>query len=209
MSMGPLDTSRPWDTRAVSGSFRFLQRLWRNLIDEDTGRARVIETRADTATIQLLHQTIAAVRLDYADLRFNTAAAKLIELNNHLSRSGASRSGAGAGPPREVAEALVLMLAPLAPHIAEELWARLGHEQSLAYAPFPVADAAMLVSEHVTAVIQVDGKVRDRIEVLSSIGEAELRSLALASERVQRVLAGRGVARTVVKAPALVNVVPS
>jgi leucyl-tRNA synthetase len=203
MSMGPIDTSRPWDTRAVSGSFRLLQRLWRNLVDEATGRSRVIEADADDATRRLLHKTIETVRSDYDTLRFNTAIAKLIELNNHLTRSAAVT-----GIPREVADPLVLMLAPVAPHTAEELWSRLGHQQSLAYEPFPVADAALLVSERVTCVVQVAGRVRDRFEVPASIGEEELRARALTSERVRSALAGRRVGRVVVRPPTLVNVVP-
>jgi leucyl-tRNA synthetase len=204
MAMGPLDTSRPWDTRAVSGPFRFLQRLWRNLVDEDTGTVRVSGQPPDEGTKRLLHRTIAAVRADYEDLRFNTAVAKLIELNNHLSRTPAP-----SGASREVAEPLVLMLAPLAPHVAEELWRRLGHDRSLAYEPFPTADATLLVSDRVTCVVQVAGKVRERIEVPSAIGDDELVSLALGSERVRGALAGRAVARTVVRAPGLVNVVPA
>jgi leucyl-tRNA synthetase len=202
MSMGPLETSRPWETRAVVGSFRFLQRLWRNVVDEETGALAVTDEPADEATRRLLHRTIDGVRTDYAGLRFNTAVAKLIELNNALVKLD--------GPtPREVAEPLVLMLAPLAPHTAEELWARLGHAESLTYAPFPQADPALLVAESVTCVLQVQGKVRDRIEVAPGIGEDELRELALASDAVQRALDGRGVRTVVVRAPKLVNVVPA
>ena len=138
MSMGPLEQSRPWETRAVVGMYRFLQRVWRNLVDEETGALRVVDEPADDETRRLLHRTIAAVRADMDGLRFNTAIAKLIELNNHL---------VGRDVPREVAEPLVLMLAPLAPHVAEELWARLGHDRSLAYEAFPEADPALLVED--------------------------------------------------------------
>jgi leucyl-tRNA synthetase len=103
---------------------------------------------------------------------------------------------------------MVLMLAPFAPHAAEELWARLGHSASLAYELFPQADPALLVEETVTCVVQVAGKVRDRLEVPPSVAEDELRRLALASPAVQRVLDGRGVRTVVVRAPRLVNVVP-
>jgi leucyl-tRNA synthetase len=137
------------------------------------------------------------------NLRFNTAIAKVIELNNVLTRL----SG-GQGLPREVAEPLVLLVAPLTPHIAEELWARLGHSRSLAYEPFPVADPALLVEESVTCVVQVAGKVRDRLDVPPSISEDSLRELALASATVQRALDGRAVRTVVVRAPKLVNVVP-
>ena len=202
MSMGPLEVSRPWETRAVVGSFRFLQRLWRNLVDEQTGASIVVDAPADEETRKLLHRTIDAVRRDLDGLRFNTAIARLIELNNHLVKL----SG---GTPREVAEPLVLMVAPLAPHIGEELWARLGHDTSLAYEPFPVADPALLVEETVTCVVQVAGKVRDRLEVPPSVTEDELRRLALESDAVRRALDGRGVRTVVVRPPKLVNVVPA
>jgi leucyl-tRNA synthetase len=127
MSMGPLDVSRPWETRAVVGSYRFLQRLWRNLVDESTGTVTVHDGAADLETRRALHRAIDGVRRDMENLRFNTAIAKVIELNNVLTRL----SG-GHGLPREVAEPLVLLAAPLTPHIAEELWARLGHSRSLA-----------------------------------------------------------------------------
>ena len=201
MSMGPLEVSRPWETRAVVGSYRFLQRLWRNLIDEQTGEPAVVEEPADDATLRIMHRTVDGVRRDLEGLRSNTAIAKLIELNNHLT---ALRGGV----PREAAEPLVLMAAPFAPHIAEELWSRLGHPRTLTYEPFPQADPALLVEESVTCVVQVAGKVRDRLEVPPSVGDDELRELALASDAVRRALDGRDVRKVVVRAPKLVNVVP-
>ncbi|NLF03920.1 MAG: class I tRNA ligase family protein, partial [Actinomycetales bacterium] len=111
--------------------------------------------------------------------------------------------------PRTLVEPLVLMVAPVAPHIAEELWARLGHGDSLLREPFPVADPALLVEESVTCVLQVSGKVRGRIEVAPDITEDALRELALADPAVQRNLDGRGVRTVIVRAPKLVNVVPA
>jgi leucyl-tRNA synthetase len=201
MSMGPLDLSRPWETRAVVGSLRFLQRLWRNVVDEQTGECRVVEGPADEASRRALHHTIEGVRHDYAGLRFNTAIAKLIELNNLVTRLPEV--------PRELAEPMVLMVAPVAPHLAEEMWQRLGRQGSLAFEPFPTADPALLVEEAVTCVVQVQGKVRDRLQVPPSVGEDELRSLALASERVVAALDGREVRTVIVRAPKLVNVVPA
>jgi leucyl-tRNA synthetase len=200
MSMGPLDVSRPWETRAVVGSQRFLQRLWRNVVSEDTGDTIVSDEPADDETRRILHRTIADVRTEMSAMRFNTAIARLIELNNHVTKLAAA--------PREVVEPLVLMVAPVAPHIAEELWQRLGHDESLAFAPFPEADPALLVEETVTCVVQVAGKVRDRLEVPPSSDEDTLRALALASEAVQRVLGGRPVRKVIVRPPRLVNVVP-
>jgi leucyl-tRNA synthetase len=199
MSMGPLDLSRPWETRAVVGSLRFLQRLWRNVVSEETGEPVVADVEPDEQTRKLLHQTIDAVGTDMNALRFNTAIARLIELNNHVTKLDTV--------PREVAEVLVLLVAPFAPHLAEELWWRSGHEQSLAYEPFPKADPAYLVEETVTCVVQVDGKLRDRLEVAVTADEDALRDLALSSPAVQRAVADKGVRAVVIRAPRLVNVV--
>lgn len=201
MSMGPLDLSRPWETRAVVGSQRFLQRLWRNVVDESTGELVVVDDAPSVETLRVLHRTIADVTADMQAMRINTAIAKLIVLNNHLTTLDRV--------PRAVAEALVLMVAPVAPHVAEELWARLGHERSLAHEPFPVADPVFLVEETVTCVLQVQGKVRGRAEVAADVTEDELRAIALADAGVQRALAGREVRTVIVRAPKLVNVVPA
>jgi leucyl-tRNA synthetase len=200
MSMGPLELSKPWEIRAVVGSQRFLQRLWRNVVDERTGEVRVADETPDQALTTQLHQTIAGVREDYEGLRFNTALAKLIELNNAVTKLDV--------PPREVVEALVLMLAPVAPHVAEEMWQRLGHEGGISRAPFPVSDPSRIVLEQVTCVVQIKGKVRDRVEVAPDIGEDELRELVLAREKVVAATPD-GVRTVIVRAPRLVNVVPA
>jgi len=201
MSMGPLDLSRPWETRAVIGAQRFLQRLWRNVIDEVSGELLVTEAAPDEPTRRLLHKTIDALRTDYEGLRFNTAIARLIEFNNALTKLPSM--------PREAAEALVVMTAPVAPHIAEELWAKMGHAESLTYVDFPKADPAMLVDATVTCVIQVQGKVRDRIEVAAGITEEDLQALALAGDKIKAALAGRTIGKVIVRAPNLVNIVAS
>ncbi|CCH77272.1 Leucyl-tRNA synthetase [Nostocoides japonicum T1-X7] len=200
MGLGPLEHSKPWDTRAVVGSQRFLQRVWRNVVDEETGALVVSEEAPSDELNRLLHKTIDAVRRDFATLGFNTAIARLTELNNALTKLEAA--------PRAVVEPLVLMLAPLAPHIAEELWSRLGHPDSLAYEPFPVADPELLVDATVTCVVQIKGKVRDRVDVPADITEGALRELVLALPKVEQAIAG-GVRTVVVRAPKLVNVVPA
>ena len=161
MFTGPLDQSRPWDTKAVVGVFRLLQRIWRNVVDEDTGELTVAPDDAapDDATLRALHRTIDAVREGMEQMRFNVSIARITELNNHLTARYP-----GGGVPRSVAEPLVLLLAPLAPHMAEELWA-LGHPDSLATEPFPVADPALLVDETVEIPVQLNGKVRTRVNV--------------------------------------------
>lgn len=199
MSLGPLEQSKPWETRAVVGSQRFLQRLWRNVVDEESGEVRVTDDALDADTERLLHQTIAAVSQDYGSLGFNTAIARLIELNNALTKLKAV--------PRAAIEPLVLMVAPVAPHLAEELWSRLGHPDSLAHEDFPVADPSKMVEASVTCVIQIKGKVRDRVEVPADISEEDLRELALARDKIVAATEG-GVRTVIVRAPKLVNVVP-
>jgi leucyl-tRNA synthetase len=203
MFMGPLDKERPWNTSDIVGVHRFLQRLWRNLIDEETGLARVADAPADDETRRILHRTIAAVRDDMAAMSFNTAIARLFELNNHLT----AVTGRDGVTPREVAEPLVLMVGPLAPHIAEELWARLGHPETLTYEPFPVADPSLLLDEHVEIPVQVDGKVRARVRVPVGADAAAHEAAARADERVAALLAGATVAGVKVVPGRIVNFV--
>ncbi|ORT61826.1 leucine--tRNA ligase [Streptomyces sp. CB03238] len=202
MAMGPLDVSRPWDTRAVVGQYRLLQRLWRNIVDEATGEVTVVDSEPDEDTLRALHKAIDGVGQDMAAMRFNTAIAKVTELNNHLTKTGGPVS-------RSVAERLVLLVAPLAPHIAEELWRRLGHTDSVVHQDFPVADPAYVVDETVTCVVQIKGKVKARLEVSPSITDADLEALAMADEAVVAALGGAGIRKVIVRAPKLVNIVPA
>jgi leucyl-tRNA synthetase len=199
MSMGPLDVSRPWETRAVVGSQRFLQRAWRLVVDEQTGASRIVDAALDPETERLLHRTIDGVRSDMEGLRFNTAIAKLIELTNRATVV------CGDGTPRKLAEPLVLMLAPVAPHIGEELWQRLGHAGSLTYVDYPVADPALLVAESVTYPVQVNGKVRGRIQIAADASEEAVREAALAE--VGPVLDDRAPKKVIVVAGRMVSVV--
>jgi leucyl-tRNA synthetase len=202
MAMGPLDVSRPWDTRAVVGQYRLLQRLWRNIVDEETGEVTVVDTEPGEDTLRALHKAIDGVGQDMAGMRFNTAIAKVTELNNHLTKVGGPLS-------RSVAERLVLLVAPLAPHIAEELWRRLGHTESVVHQDFPVADPAYVVDETVTCVVQVKGKVKARLEISPSISDGDLEALALADPAVIAALDGAGIRKVIVRAPKLVNIVPA
>jgi leucyl-tRNA synthetase len=182
MSMGPLDASRPWESKDVVGMLRFLQRVWRNLVDEDTGELRTDLPALDDATDRILHKTIDGVRADLQGLRFNTAIAKLIELNNALTKLG--------GCPREIGEHLVLMLAPFAPHLAEEMWRKLGHDDTVTYQSFPAADPAKLVQDTIELPVQINGKVRSRITVAADADAATVEAAALADDKVQASLAG-------------------
>jgi leucyl-tRNA synthetase len=201
MSMGPFDASRPWSTRDIVGMYRFLQRVWRNFVDEDSGASRVTATAPDPETLRLLHRTIDGVAADYEGLRFNTAVAKLIELNNHLTKSAAE------GVPRAVAEPFVQMLSPLCPHVAEELWERLGHTASITYETFPVADPALLVADTVEYPVQVNGKVRTRITVGANDPTAAVEAAALSDEKVAALLGGAAPKKVIVVPGRLVNIV--
>jgi leucyl-tRNA synthetase len=200
MGMGPLDVSRPWQTQDAVGSQRYLQRLWRTVVDEETGELVVSDDAPDAETLTLLHRTIDGVRTDFAAMQYNTAIAKLIVLNNHITRSGAPA-------PRAVAEASVLMTAPLAPHIAEELWERLGHHGSLAHGPFPDADPAHLVQDSVEYPIQIRGKVRGRITVAADLAPAEIEAAALAEPKILEALAGATPKKVVVVPGRMVSIV--
>ncbi|MEN4478171.1 leucine--tRNA ligase [Mycolicibacterium cosmeticum] len=200
MSMGPLEASRPWATKDVVGAHRFLQRVWRTVVDETTGAQRVVEHEAlSEETLRALHKTIAGVAEDYAALRNNTAAAKLIEYTNHLTKEGVAA--------RAAIEPLVLMVAPLAPHLAEELWRRLGHDTPLAHGPFPVADERYLVDDTVELPVQVNGKVRGKITVAADADKAALEAAALADEKVLAFLDGATPKKVIVVPGRLVNLV--
>ena len=199
MSMGPLEASRPWATKDVVGAHRFLQRLWRLVIDENTGQTRVSEDDLTEETLRVMHRTIAGVGEDYAGLRNNTAAAKLIEYTNHLTKSGVTA--------RAALEPLVLMTAPLAPHLAEELWNKLGHSESLAHGPFPQADPRYLVADTVEYPVQVNGKVRGHVTVEADADRVAVESAALADEKVLGFLAGATPKKVIVVPGKLVNLV--
>ncbi|TRW89317.1 leucine--tRNA ligase [Mycolicibacterium sp. 018/SC-01/001] len=199
MSMGPLEASRPWATKDVVGAYRFLQRVWRSVVDEATGEVRATADEAADETRKVLHRTISGVTEDYAALRNNTAAAKLIEYTNHLTKQSVTA--------REALEPLVLMVAPLAPHLAEELWSRLGHHGSLAHGPFPVADPAYLVEDTVEYPVQVNGKVRSRVTVSADAAADAVEAAALADEKVVGFLEGRAPKKVIVVPGRLVNVV--
>jgi leucyl-tRNA synthetase len=199
MYMGPLDASKPWNTRDIVGVHRFLQRVWRNLVDEQTGEMRIADEPADDRLTRLLHEAIDGVRRDMESLGFNTAIAKLIELNNALM--GLERL------PREVAEALTRMIAPLAPHAAEELWSKLGNRSSIAYEPFPEADPALLVDETVEVPVMISKKVVAKVLVAPGTDPGGLEKAALADAKVLEKIAGRKVVKVIAVPDRMVNIV--
>ncbi|MDP4692172.1 MAG: leucine--tRNA ligase [Ilumatobacteraceae bacterium] len=203
MSTGPLEASRPWNTRDVVGMQRFLQRLWRNVVDEDSGDTHVNASPASEDLRRALHRCIDGVRADMEALRFNTAIAKLIELNNVLTPYVAEHGAC----PEEVATPLAKMLAPLCPHMAEELWSRLGNPDTITYEGFPTADASLLASDTIEIPVQINGKVRTRLVVTVGMSQDELKAAAMADAKVQELLAGTTPKKEIIVPGRLVNFV--
>ena len=201
MSMGPLDTSRPWATKDVVGAHRFLQRLWRLVVDEATGETSVVDTALTDEDSKALHRTIAGVRDDYEHLRDNTVAAKLIEYVNYLTKTYPN------GAPRAAVEPLVQMVSPLAPHIAEELWSLLGHPETITFEPFPEFEEQWLVDDTVEVPVQINGKVKARIDVATDASKDDLEAAALADERVAGLIAGKNVVKVIAIPGRMVNLV--
>ncbi len=201
MSMGPLEQSKPWDTRAVSGSLRLLQRIWRVVVDELSGAVRVSDFKPTMDDLRALHGAIAGVRDSMDALRLNTPIARITELTNHITSTYPS------GAPRALAEPLVLMVAPFAPHLAEELWMRLGHKESLVREPFPTFDPAMLIADTVEVPVQINGKLKSVVSVPSGTAAPDLEAAALADEKVAAALLGRTVKKVIVVPGKMVNVV--
>ena len=201
MFMGPLEAIKPWNMQGVEGVHRFLQKLWRAVIDRDTGELdkAVQQARADEATLRLLNQTIKKVSDDIESFGFNTAISAMMILVNHLGRQTVR--------PKAVIEKLVLILAPFAPHIAEELWEMLGHTESLVYEPWPEYDKELIKEKEIELAVQVMGKIKDRIVVSADADEAQIKQKALSCEKVIAALAGKEPGKIIVIKSRLVNIV--
>ncbi len=201
MYLGPLEASKPWNTRDIVGVNRFLRRVWRNLVDADSGALLVTDKDAPRDLLRALHKTIDRVTADMDRMSFNTAIAALIEFTSELVPL--------AEIPRAVAEPFVLLLSPLAPHMAEELWERMGHASSLASEPWPTADPALLQDDQIELVVQVNGKVRGSISVATDATKEDILSLAKEDENVQRHIGGLTLRREILVPGRLVNLVVS
>ncbi|MCU1512769.1 MAG: leucine--tRNA ligase, partial [Arthrobacter sp.] len=204
----PPEDDVDWADVSPSGSAKFLARAWR-LGQDVASQPGVDFSTGDRALRTVTHRTIADAEALLDSNKFNVVVAKLMELVNATRKT--IDTGAGGADPavREAVEAVAVILSLFAPYTAEDLWNVLGHPASVANAGWPAHDEALLVQDTVTAVVQVQGKVRDRREVAAGLGEDELRELALASENVQRALDGRGIRTVIVRAPKLVNIVPA
>ena len=190
MFMGPFEAIKPWSTRGVEGVTRFLDRVWRLVVEEDGSLSRALDPGPPAEGPQrLLHQTIRKVTADIEGLHFNTAISQLMVYVNELTPL--ERRG------RALIEPLVLLLAPFAPHLAEELWQRLGHGESLAYEPWPGWDPARVLAETVTVAVQINGKLRATLELPRDSAQAEAERAALADERVIRHLNGAEIRKVI------------
>ena len=200
MFMGPLDAAKPWQMTGVSGVRRFLDRAWRIVCGEDDAlHPAVREAAAPDDLLRLRHRTVAAVTHDIEALRFNTAIARLMELANALTVATVR--------PRETVQTFVLMLAPFAPHIAEELWSKLGHQGTLADLAWPRFEPALAQEERQEYVVQVNGKLRHRFHAAAELHSAALLAAAKADPHVVALLHGKTIAREVAIAGRLVNFV--
>jgi len=210
MFIGPWDQGGPWNPSGMEGIHRWLGRVW-DVAQPTAGGGRTADLpgngdELERALRRATHTTIAAVTEDYEAFHFNTAIAKLMELTNAIIR--AREAGhAGGRPYAEAVDTLVVMLAPVTPHIAEELWERRGHAYSIHQQPWPEADPALAASDTLELPVQVDGKLRDRLVVTADTPPEEIERMALASEHVQRYLAGRAPRRVILVPGRLVNIV--
>ncbi len=210
MFLGPGDQGGPWNPTGIDGIYRFLGRVWSLAQppagDEQRSPLGVDRQELERALRRATHVAIAGVSEDVEAFRFNTALAKLMELANAIIRSRES-GAAGASAHDEAVDSLLLLLAPMAPHITEELWARRGKPYSIHQQPWPAYDPALAATETIELPVQVDGKLRDRLVITPDTPAAEVEQMAIASEHVQRYLAGREAARIVYIPGKLVNVV--
>ena len=201
MSMGPLDTSRPWATKDVVGAQRFLQRLWRLAIDETSGELSTTDAELSDDDLKQLNRTIAGVRDDYENLRLNTVVAKLIEYVNYLTKAYPK------GAPRTAVEPLAQLVSPVAPHIAEELWKRFGHDETITYQAFPEFDEKYLVDDEVEVPVQINGKVKARVMVPADADQDTVVGIAKAYERIAELTAGKNVVKEIYVPGRMVNLV--
>lgn len=201
MSMGPLDTSRPWATKDVVGSQRFLQRLWRLAVNEDTGELATTDANLSEDDLKQLHRTIAGVRDDYENLRLNTVVAKLIEYVNYLTKTYRTEA------PRAAVEPIAQLVSPIAPHIAEELWQRFGHDETITYQPFPTFEEKYLVDDEIEVPVQINGKVKARINVAADADQEGVFEVALADAKIAELTSGKNVVKKIYVPGRMVNLV--
>ena len=203
MYMGPLDQSKVWNTADIVGVHRFLNRLWRVVFNEDTGELRVVDAEPSEDLGRKVHATVKRVTESMEAMHFNVAIAAMIELNNELVKLDA--------PPRSAVQTLVQLLGPIAPHVAEELWQELGHDQHhyLADADWPTWDESKLVLDTIEMPVQVNGKLRAKINIPADADQATIETIAKEDENVRAHLDGKTIRKVIVIKGRLVNLVVS
>jgi leucyl-tRNA synthetase len=198
MFMGPLEAMKPWSTRGVEGITRFLDRVWRLMVGDDGGlSSAVTDEEPAIEHRRLLHQTIKKVTDDLEDLHFNTAIAQMMVYTNEMTKLDRR--------PKALLEPFVLLLAPFAPHLGEELWEHLGHQPSVASQSWPPFDPALVISDRMTIPIQVNGKLRGKIDVEATAPRDHIE--ALSRDQVQEWLQGKSVKKVVYVEKKLINFV--
>jgi leucyl-tRNA synthetase len=200
MFLGPLEAMKPWSTASVEGISRFLDRVWRLYTRED-GSLLLDDSAVGPELTRVLHQTIRKLTEDLDALKFNTAIAQMMVFVNEVMKQPAR--------PRRVLEPFVLLLSPFAPHVSEELWSRMGHRESLAYAPWPKFDPALCEDDTVTVAVQVNGKLRATLELPKGADQAAVQAAALADERVSRYVNGGAIRKVIHVKDKLLNLVVS
>lgn len=199
MFMGPLDASIAWSTDGLNGANKFINRVWRLIIDENDHLRDRVTTLNDNSLDLIYNQTVKKVTEDYTALHFNTAISQLMVFVNEAYKVDAL--------PLDYIEGLVKMLSPIIPHISEELWTKLGHVGSITYEKWPVFDTTKLVEDTVEVVLQVNGKVRQRLAVSKQISKDVLEKMALSDEKIKKEITGKDVIRVIVVPGKLVNIV--
>nr|WP_243665145.1 class I tRNA ligase family protein [Rhodothermus marinus] len=199
MFMGPLEQVKPWSMRGVEGVHRFLNRVWRLYVSDADGSLRVTDGEPTREQLRVLHQTLRRVTDDIEAMRFNTAIAAMMEFVNAANRWETF--------PRAVAEPFVLMLSPFAPHIAEELWERLGHTESLAYEPWPEVNEEYLKVDEVEIAVQVNGKVRATVRIPAEADQETALAIARQHENVARYIDGKPIRRAIYVPGRIINFV--
>ena len=199
MFMGPLDASIPWSEKGLGGANRFVHRIWNLIIDDNDQLRDRVTTLNDGALDKIYNQTVKKVTEDYEELHFNTAISQMMIFVNEAHKADAL--------PLEYMEGFVKLVAPIAPHIAEELWTKLGHVGTISYQPWPTYDESKLVETTVEIVVQINGKVRQHLEVAKDANKEDLEKVALADERIQAELIDKNIVRVIAVPGRLVNIV--
>lgn len=199
MFMGPLEASIAWSTKGLDGSRRFLDRVWRLFVTEDGTLSDKIQESSNTALERVYHQTVKKVTEDYEGLRFNTGISQLMVFINDAYKAEVL--------PKTFVEGFVKLLSPICPHIAEELWSKLGHSESISYEAWPAYDEAKLVEDEVEIVVQVNGKVRTKLNISAKASKEQMEEIAMADESVQQQIEGKTIRKVIAVPGKLVNIV--